>query len=281
MTTVNSTQVEAYGHSETGTVREDNQDSFRIHKLDDHQVAASHGHLYAVADGMGGYSHGGVASTTALELFYASFYGSNSGQPGQKLKQAVQNANIGVYQMAQRMGAVRMGTTLSAANIVGNELHIAHVGDSRIYLVRDGKATSLTNDHTMVGELVRARILSPDKVRTHYQRSVLNKCLGIDLFVQPDVSRVPLQEGDVIVLCSDGLWSVLEDDAIAEVASQEPDPQTVSQRLIERALDAQSDDNVSAVTVRVQQLADAPARTTQRRSFSLQGLFRSRSSNSA
>jgi PPM family protein phosphatase len=281
MTTVNSTQVEAYGHSETGTVREDNQDSFRIHKPDDHQVEASHGPLYAVADGMGGYSHGGVASTTALELFYASFYGSNSGQPGQKLKQAVQQANIGVYQTAQRMGAVRMGTTLSAANIVGSELHIVHIGDSRIYLVRDGKAMSLTNDHTMVGELVRARILSPDKVRTHYQRSVLNKCLGIDLFVQPDVSRVSLQEGDVIVLCSDGLWSVLEDDAIAEVASQEPDPQTASQRLIERALDAQSDDNVSAVTIMVQQLADAPARTTQRRSFSLQGLFRSRTSNNA
>jgi serine/threonine protein phosphatase PrpC len=272
--------IEAHGISETGSVREDNQDAIRMCDPDD-ALAVTHGHTYAIADGMGGYEHGGVASATALDLFFSAFYNSNGSKPQSRLRQAVQQANTGVYQTAVRIGAVRMGTTLSVANLVGRQLNIAHVGDSRIYLIRNGQATCLTNDHTMVGELVRMHVLSPDKVRAHNQRSILNKCLGLDLFVQPDVTQVPAREGDVIILCSDGVWSVVEDDDFAHLATSIPDVSQLSRELVGLALERDSDDNASAIAVRVQRLGSAPAMTGQRRSFGLGQLFRNRLSGSA
>src|SRR5262249_587496 len=151
-----------------------------------------------------------VASATALNVFFETFYGSDSKKIGQTMRSAIQSANVGVFQQAQKMG--RMGTTLTAVNLAGNKLHIAHIGDSRAYLIRNGKASCLTNDHTMVGELVRMRVLTPDKVRTHAQRSKLEKCLGIELFIQPDITEIALMPNDIIILCTDGVWSVIEDD---------------------------------------------------------------------
>jgi serine/threonine protein phosphatase PrpC len=268
-------QIEVYGLSDVGKVREDNQDAIRCCQPDDPAISF-HGHTVALADGMGGYEHGGLASATALEVFFDALYSSNSSQPMSKLKQAVQNANLGVFQKAQRLGAVRMGTTLTAANLVGDKLFVAHVGDSRLYLVRDGKATCLTNDHTTVGELVRMRVLSPDKVRTHNQRSILNKCLGIDMFVQPDVAQFPLQEGDVLILCSDGVWAVVQDDEFADFAAQTPDMESLSRSLIDLAMERDSDDNASVVAVRVDQLASVPVLASARRGFGLPGFLRNR-----
>ncbi len=268
-------QIEVYGLSDVGRVREDNQDAIRCFQPDDPAISF-HGHTVALADGMGGYEHGGLASVTALEVFFEALYSSNSSQPMPKLKQAVQNANLGVFQKAQRLGAVRMGTTLTAANLVGDKLFVAHVGDSRLYLVRDGKATCLTNDHTMVGELVRMRVLSPDKVRTHNQRSILNKCLGIDMFVQPDVAQFPLQEGDVLILCSDGVWAVVQDDEFGDCAVQASDMESLSHSLIDLAMDRDSDDNASVVAVRVEQLASEPVLASARRGFGLPGFLRNR-----
>jgi PPM family protein phosphatase len=276
MTIVDIPKVQAHGRSETGKVREDNQDSIRLYQPDDPQILASHGYMFALADGMGGYSHGGVASATALEIFFTTYYGSGSGQPVQKLKQAFQQANLGVYQASQRLGAIRMGTTLSAAAIVGNQLYITHAGDSRIYLIRDNKATCLTNDHTMVGDLVRMKVLSPDKIRSHSQRSILNKCLGLDLFVQPDVSQHTLRDGDILLLCCDGVWAVIQDDVFADVAASAPDTDVLCNRLVELALENDSDDNTSAVAVHVQQLPPASPQTTPRRTLGLPGFLRNR-----
>src|SRR5262245_31865555 len=219
-------KIAAHGRSETGKVREDNQDAIRISDPDD-QLTIDHGHMYAIADGMGGYEHGGLASATALQLLWETFYGDSAPAP-RKLRKAVDQANLGIYQAAQRMGSVRMGTTLTAATLIGNQLHIAHIGDSRLYLIRQGGATCLTNDHTTVGELVRMRVLSPDKVRGHSQRSILNKCLGIDLFVQPDITQVPVQEGDVLILCTDGVWSVIQDGEFAMLAADHHDTVALS-----------------------------------------------------
>jgi len=268
MTASESSQIEAFGLSDVGRVREDNQDAIRLCQTDDPLALSSHGHLYAIADGMGGYSHGGLASATALEVFFATFYGTNGAQAQAKMKQAVQQANLGVYQTAQRLGAVRMGTTLSAINVVGNQLTIAHVGDSRVYLVRDRKVTCLTSDHTMVGELVRMKVLPPEKVRAHAQRSVLNKCLGFDLFVQPDVSRVALQEGDVLILCTDGAWSVIEDHEFAELSASVPNVNALSHAIVHLAAERGSDDNASAIAVHVQRLVAEAEPAQQRR-----GLF--------
>jgi protein phosphatase len=271
--------VASYGQSHVGVVREENQDSIRIEEPPETETFNQYGALYAVADGMGGYSHGGVASSLALENFFSAFYGSNPGKPGQSMKAAMQNANLAVFQAAQRMGMVRMGTTLSAVNCIGSQMHIAHIGDSRVYLVRGGKATCLTQDHTTVGELVRMRLLAPNKVRAHEQRSILNKCLGMQLFIQPDITSLPIETDDYLILCSDGVWAVIEDDEFAQVALDIRMPQRISEALIETAMGRDSDDNISAITIHVQEVAPQAAGT--RRGFGLGGLLRGRSSGKA
>ena len=142
-----------------------------------------------------------------------------------------------------------MGTTLTAGLLKENKLHIAHVGDSRAYLIRGNISTCLTKDHTRVGELVRMKVLAPDKVRTHNQRSVLSKCLGLDLFVQPDVFEVQVQDGDIIIFCSDGVWSVIDDDEFGTLASKAVSAEQLSQTIVDLAMKRGSDDNVSAVTI--------------------------------
>jgi protein phosphatase len=192
-------QVEVCGRSETGNYRTENQDALRISTPDD-PLMAGQGMLCALADGMGGYAHGGVASVTALDVLFDSFYGSR-GLPAARLKQAIQNANVAVHQAAQRLKAGLMGTTLTAAYLAGNQLFVAHIGDSRLYLIRGSKAICLTNDHTAVGELVRAGVLSPDKLRNHGERSMLSRCVGIDLSVEPDITNIPVRKDDMLILC--------------------------------------------------------------------------------
>jgi len=250
--------IEAHGLSDTGQVRQDNQDAIRFSRAGE-ELPDRHGHLYGIADGMGGFAHGGIASTLALDILFKTFYASQ-GAPPQRLRQGVQDANLGVYQMANRMGVGRMGTTLTAVHLAGHTLHVAHVGDSRAYLVRDRTATCLTQDHTRVGELVRMRLLSPDKVRSHQQRSVLNKCLGLELFVQPDVFAVPVLPGDRVVLCTDGVWGVIEDQDFAEFSAAEPALEHFNQAVLEEALRRGSDDNLSLLSLSFRSLAGAPAR---------------------
>lgn len=271
---VDKPPIAAHGLSHVGKVREENQDAIHVCRPDDER-SAHFGYLYAIADGMGGYEHGGIASTLALEKLFESFYTGQPTQPIQRLRSGIQNANLGVYQAAQRLQA-RMGTTLTAVCIMGNRAHIAHIGDSRAYLIRNRQATCLTNDHTMVGDLVRMRLLSPDKVRTHNQRSVLNKSLGMELFVQPDITQVEVRHEDRIILCTDGVWSVVQDDDFARLGAVSPDTDTLSKHLIDLALEKDSDDNISAISLHLQRLSTQPFAGEQRRGLNLGRLFRSR-----
>jgi len=246
--------LEVHALTDTGQVRTDNQDAIRSCHPGVEQTARL-GHLFALADGMGGFAHGGVASTLALEILFKTYYASEGSSPLQRLRKGVQDANIGVHQAATAKGVGRMGTTLTAVHLQGHSLNVAHVGDSRAYLIRDGVATCLTNDHTRVGELVRMRMLSPDKVRTHAHRSVLNRCLGLELFVQPDLFTVPVREDDLIVLCSDGIWGYVEDEDFAEFASGEQGLENYNKRLLEEALHRGSDDNLSVLSLKLKALA--------------------------
>jgi len=260
-----SHEIECSGLSHIGSVREDNQDAIRLSG----DTPAADRRLFAIADGMGGYSHGGIASQTALETFFETFYGDTEAVIPRRMRRSVDAANLGVYQMAQRLGAVRMGTTLTAVTIVGQQLHVAHVGDSRAYLIRDQRAQCITNDHTHVGDMVRMKIIPPDKVRTHAQRSILTKGLGLSLFVQPDITQVAIQDGDRLVLCSDGVWSVVEDQDFASLAASAATMNDFSQHLIDLALERQSDDNLSVVAIHLQQLGPAEAPAESRRSWNL------------
>jgi len=249
--------IESHALTDTGQVRKDNQDAIRACSPEADETDRR-GHLFAIADGMGGFAHGGVASTLALEILFKTFYGASTASPLQRLRQGVQDANLGVYQTASRMGVGRMGTTLTAVHLEGHTLNVAHVGDSRGYLIRDGEATCFTNDHTRVGELVRMRLLSPDKVRTHSQRSVLDRCLGLDLFVQPDLFSMAVLPGDLIVLCTDGVWGAVEDRDFAAFALREPTLEGYNQGLVDEALHRGSDDNLSLLTLRFRSLTGTP-----------------------
>lgn len=231
--------------------------------------------LFAIADGMGGYSHGKLASLLAVEALNRSLAALDLSSPGHKtLRRSFEVANTRVFQASQAIAAGHMGTTLTAALIQANHLHIGHVGDSRVYLVRDGKSTCLSSDHTSVGDLVRMKVLTPDKIRTHSQRSILTRAIGLSLFVQPDITQHKIQPGDRLILCSDGVWAMIEDDEFGQVSSRTNDVQHLSQKLIDIALDRESDDNVSVVSVEVHStLGSASAPTSVPKTSFLRRLF--------
>lgn len=269
-------QVQVNGLTDTGPVREENQDTIRV-RLPSESDPHNAGILLALADGMGGHAYGGVASRVAIDTLFAALSGPTQ-SPKPHLQQAVEQANLAVHQEAFRLNVGLMGTTLTALYILNNRLYLAHVGDSRAYLVRDGKATCLTHDHTVVGEMVRMQIITPDKVRTHQRRSILNKSLGKDLFVKPDLTTLPLKNNDVLILCSDGLWAYVEDHEFAQLAGEFPDPHQLSQKLLDLALARNTDDNVSVIALRLEQLAEpatlpAPVTPGWRQALSFLGLL--------
>ena len=253
MTAVDNVEINTFSFTHAGKIRADNQDSVMLCRNDD-EINNIVGHLYGIADGMGGYAHGGIASSIALETFFETFYEAEGASPLQKFKVGIQNANLSVYQKAQQLGSGRMGTTITTINIVGHNMYVGHVGDSRAYLIRNNNISCLTNDHTRVGELVRMKILSPDKVRTHNQRSVLDKCLGVSLFVQPDIFKVSIAENDIILLCTDGVWSVIEDSEFAQLSQDIKDPEKLALKIFDLAMERDSDDNLSIVAIYLKRL---------------------------
>jgi protein phosphatase len=238
------------GFTHKGKVRNENEDSLRLCNPEDEYTAVN-GYLYGIADGMGGYALGEQASSLALETFFDTFYDSEGASPLQKIKAGMQNANLTVYQTAQKLGVGRMGTTLTAINIVGNNLYIGHIGDTRAYRIRNNKIHCLTQDHTRVGELVRLKVLAKDKVRSHSQRSILEKCLGFNLFAQPDVFKETVQADDVIIMCTDGVWAVIEDEEFADLTKLTTDPIKLSNLIGQLALDRDHDDNLSVIVVSI------------------------------
>jgi protein phosphatase len=244
--TTNLPDVESSGMSVAGLVREDNQDSIYLH---DPKFGPERGQLYAIADGMGGYSLGNIASKIAIDSVSNALFSSEIPNPS-AIKTGIDTANLQVYNTAIKNGVGRMGTTITAAYILGHTLHLGHVGDSRAYLIRNGHASCLTMDHTQVGEMVRAKLLSPEKIRTHTNRSVLTKAVGIGLFVKPDITRHNLQEGDRIILCSDGVWSVIDDSEFGSETRNLP-VEKISEYLIDLAMQRETDDNASVVAFQI------------------------------
>ncbi len=258
------------GLTEIGPVREENQDAIL---LPFGPCPPGMGPLFALSDGMGGYAQGGLASNLALGALLQTFYHTNgngsTAQSNQRrdlrrtLQRGIEAANLAVIHEAHRQNIPRMGTTLTAVapDITpgSRRLYLAHVGDSRAYLIRAGSATCLTQDHTVVGDLVRMRILHAGQVRGHARRSILTKAVGLDMFIQPDVFTINLQPGDRLVLCSDGLWSVMEDEEIAGISAGCQGSQSMKalcRALIDLALERGTDDNVSVIGVDVQDITE-------------------------
>ncbi|MCA1833481.1 MAG: Stp1/IreP family PP2C-type Ser/Thr phosphatase [Actinomycetota bacterium] len=220
--------------SDVGRSRERNEDSY----------LASHP-LYVVADGMGGHRGGAVASSMAVEVL--------SGMPQRDpagLPERVREANRAVFErQASDRAVAGMGTTVTAAVLDGSTLHLAHVGDSRAYLLRDGELRQLTEDHTLVHRMVQEGKISEEEAHTHPQRSILTRALGVDRDVEVDELTVDVQEGDHVLLCSDGLTGMMRDESVREILEGHRDPQEAAEMLVDAANRAGGLDNITVVVM--------------------------------
>ena len=233
--------------TDTGLVRSNNEDSYLVDA--DHVV-------YAIADGMGGHRGGEVASRIAIEALRAAI------AAGQPVREAIVGANAAVIERAQRNEALTgMGTTLTVLVVAsGNQLLIGHVGDSRAYVVHGGAMQRVTEDHSLVEELVREGRLTPEQAESHPQRAIVTRALGIDTTVDVDLYPIDVAAGDRVLLCSDGLTTMVRDRDVERLLRSEPDAQRAAELLVDAANRAGGEDNTSAIVVDVVEVdATAPA----------------------
>lgn len=240
--------------TDVGRVREANEDSYYVDEP-----------FFVVADGMGGHLAGDVASATAIEIIQTKRDEARSDDP-ETLAAIVREANRAIWGKSAGDPQLRgMGTTCTLLLLEGSTGQIAHVGDSRAYLFRDGELSQLTEDHTLVGRMVREGKLDADEAERHPQRSIITRALGVDEDVQVDVLSVEVADGDRLLLCSDGLSSMIGSDQIKEVLAAGDDAQPTADRLVESAIEAGGEDNVTVVVIDVgAEGGAAPAVTAQR-----------------
>ena len=224
--------------SDVGCVRPHNEDSYLVASP-----------LFAVCDGMGGHAAGEVASSIAVETIAKL---APSSPDAAQLAAAVEAANAAIIEAAaQGVGRPGMGCTATVAYIEGNTIAIAHVGDSRAYLMHDGVLTRITRDHSYVEELVDAGEITADEARIHPNRSVITRALGSDPAMYADHFQLNIEEGDRLILCSDGLSSMIPDSEIENIAVKSSTAQMCTDNLVDAALAAGGADNVSVVVVDV------------------------------
>jgi serine/threonine protein phosphatase PrpC len=214
--------------------------------------------LLVVADGMGGQGHGRTASRLAVQSLVESMSGSLSTQQSTPksllalLSAGVQHANHVVYERNQQQHTV-MGTTMTAALVIETTASVAHVGDSRLYLYRPSAGLAqITRDHSLVAALVTAGVIEPDEIYTHPYRNQIYRSLGQKATVEVETASVPLAAGDILLVCSDGLWEMVRDQQIAAILSTPmPTPTDTAHALIQAALAGGGADNVSAIVAEV------------------------------
>jgi serine/threonine protein phosphatase PrpC len=241
------TVAEEAHKTDTGRQRQANEDSY-----------FARAPLFAVADGMGGAQAGEVASRIAASAFERRQRLSRAEPAEGQLEEIAQTANREIHQLAQEDSSrAGMGTTLTAAMVRNDEVSFGHVGDSRAYVLRDGKLKRLTKDHSLVEELRRQGRLTEEQAEEHPQRSIITRALGPEPSVNVDTMTFPARDGDVFLLCSDGLTTMVSDDEIHQILVESRSLRSAVNRLVEAANRAGGRDNITAVAFR---LADAEAK---------------------
>jgi PPM family protein phosphatase len=238
-------RLSTFAGTDVGRTRSGNEDSYFCGRT-----------VFAVADGLGGHQGGEVASAAAVEPL-ATLDGRELATPAEAaeaLAGAIAEANSAILERAAGdPGLWGMGTTVTAAVVVGDHLQLAHVGDSRAYLLRDGTLEQHTTDHTVVGELVRRGRLTPAQAAVHPERSILTRAVGLDPRIPVDTpDPIDLHPGDQVLLCSDGLTEAVPDPQIAEILITNPDGNTACTALIDAANDAGGPDNITVVLLRAE-----------------------------
>lgn len=244
--------------TDVGRRREHNEDNMAFVIPKDPLVMANKGALFIVADGMGGHAAGEVASEIAVDTISNMYYQDESDEVDVSLLRAIRRANTSIHQRAaENMLRTGMGTTCVAAVLRGNIAYIANVGDSRAYLIRGSQVRQISHDHSWVAEQVRAGLLTEDQARTHTQRNVITRCLGTQAEVDVDVFHEELNEGDSLVLCTDGLSGLVSDEELSHIIDQFV-PQESVYHLVERANENGGPDNITAIVARVQEVGEEP-----------------------
>ena len=245
--------IEAAILTDVGRQRANNEDSYLYWEPDSDADFRLKGRLAIVADGMGGYEGGQEASRLAVETVRSVYDNAFSGTSQDTLSRAMETAHQNIQRFAQEHPQFYgMGTTCTALAIVDGQISFAHVGDSRLYLIRHDSITRLTRDHSYVGRLVETGLVRSEDAESHPQRHILTAALGSGRDVTPHIPEhpVPLEEGDSLLLCTDGLWGVVGDPDLARIVQTNP-PAEACKKLVAMALDRGGPDNVTVLVLRI------------------------------
>ncbi len=246
--------------TDVGLVREHNEDSLLVAPP-----------LFVVCDGMGGHEAGEVASEMAIRTMENQ---ADSIKDAQSMIAAVEAANLNVIKAPrQGIGREGMGTTMTAAKVTGERVMIAQVGDSRAYLLHNGRIQQLTRDHSLMADLIESGQITEAEARFHPNRSVITRAIGSDPYMQPDIYELNLSSGDRLLLCSDGLNAMLDDYQIEDILRDVPDPQTCADMLVGAARNAGGYDNITTIVVDIEGKAKAKQRRAIKRSRIWMGIL--------
>jgi serine/threonine protein phosphatase PrpC len=240
---------------DTGLLRELNEDSVLCTSFDlrTHLGTISVG-LFAVADGMGGHNAGETASDLAVRTLQTEYtsglFSRSAAPPLSVLASAFKKANRKVFDSAAETELKGMGTTLTAALVIGGELFVAHIGDSRCYVINNRETIQVTKDHSVVQQLMDEGSITPEEARRHPRRNEITRVLGYSRSITPDTHYVKLYAGDNILLCSDGLCGVLTPAEISQTVINAADPDQACTDLTSQANLAGGPDNISVIVVR-------------------------------
>jgi len=228
--------------SEIGRVRKENEDNYLVSLERD---------LFVVADGMGGHAGGEVASSIVKRVLNEEITSPDLvADCGKMLLEALLKANDLILRLGQDEAYFGMGTTVTAALFAQERLYIAHIGDSRAYLFRDNSLQLLTRDHSLVNELLQKGELTQEEAINHPRRNILTRALGTDEVPQIDLYDLLVQPGDILLLCTDGLYNLVYENELVEILATEENLSTKVERMVNHALERGGNDNITAVLVK-------------------------------
>jgi len=208
--------------------------------------------LFIVADGMGGHNAGDYASRFCVEFFTEHIRNSSTAAPIVLMEEAIAATNESLYEKSKEQADLEgMGTTFVASTICGNTLYVANIGDSRLYVISD-EMVQITEDHSLVQAMVKTGELNKDEVKTHPNKNIITRALGTSKTAQPDFFEVELKEGDIVLMCSDGLTNMLSDDTIEKIIRENADDlQAAGGILVRQANENGGKDNITVIIVKV------------------------------
>jgi PPM family protein phosphatase len=245
--------IELGNLTDVGCVRAENEDYYCYAEPEADEDFRRRGRLAVVADGMGGHAGGQVASGLAVDEVRRIYLGSSSTDPGEALVEAFCGAHQAIQSCGEERPELRgMGTTCTAVALRDGELYVGHVGDSRLYLMRESRISRLTRDHSLVNRLLEEGAITPEEASTHPERNVLTAALGMNAPIAADFGEapVPVHGGDVLLLCTDGLHGLVADEELLAVSTERP-PRDACQTLVAMARERGAPDNVTLQIIRI------------------------------